>query len=149
MANETKVYRGTTKTLETNGLAILNNDVGIADDATYSVTTDGAGYPDGEFVLGFTFATQATENSVIALYARPLDIDGTNDAETPESGVSTFKGEYIGRFVVNNITTIQYARCIGRNLPDLAQYYLFNNNTNQTISAGWTLKVTPRTLGPV
>lgn len=149
MANETKIYRGTTKVLEANGLAIANNDVGVADDATYAQVADGAGYPDGEFVLGFTFATAPTENSVISLFARPLDIDGTNDAEVPESGAATFKGEYIGRFLVNNVITAQFARCIGRNLPALANYYLHNNATGQALSAGWTLKVTPITLGPV
>lgn len=149
MANETKVFTGTIKTLEASGALIANNDVGVADDFTYSRLTDGAGYPNGEFVLGFTFAVAPTENAVIALYARPLDIDGTNDSEVPESGATTFKGEYIGRFVVNNVTTIQYARCIGRNLPALANYYLHNNATGQSIAAGWTLKVTPITLGPV
>lgn len=149
MANETKIYRGTTKTLEANGLAIANNDVGVADDATYSLAVDGADYPDAEFVMTFTFATAPVENSVISLFARPLDIDGTNDAEVPESGAATFKGEYVGRFLVNNVTTLQTARCVGRNLPNLANYYPFNNATGQSIAAGWTLKVTPRTLGPV
>lgn len=150
MANETKVYRGTTKTLEANGLAIANNDVGVADDATYAQVADGAGYPDGEFVLCFSFGTAPVENSIITLYARPLDIDGANDAEIPESGATTFKGEYIGRFLVNNVITVtQCARCIGRNLPALANYYLHNSATGQTISAGWTLKITSITLGPV
>lgn len=150
MANETKVYRGTTKTLEANGAAIANNDVGVADDATYSRSVDGADYPDAEFVMTFTFSVAPTENSVIALYARPLALaGGTADAEVPESGATTFKGEYIGRFIVNNVTTLQTARLIGRNLPDLANYYPHNSATGQTISAGWTLKVGPRTLGPV
>ena len=149
MANETKIFRGATKVLEANGLAIANNDVGVADDATYSLAVDGADYPDAEFVMTFTFAVAPVENSVIVLYARPLDIDGTNDAETPESGAATFKGEYVGRFIVNNVITLQAARCIGRNLPNLASYYPFNNATGQSIAAGWTLKVTPRTLGPV
>lgn len=149
MANEAKIFRGTTKTLEANGALIANNDAGVADDATYAQVADGAGYPDGEFVLGFTFGTAPVENSIIALYARPLDIDGTNDSEVPESGALTFKGEYIGGFVVNNVITIQYARCVGRNLPALANYYLHNAATGQSIAAAWTLKITPLTLGPV
>lgn len=149
MANEVKYYRGTTKVLEATGLAIVNNDVGVADDATYSLAVDGLNYPNGEFVLGFTFAVAPVENSVIALYARPLDIDGTLDSEVPESGAATFKGEFIGVFVVNNVITAQYARLIGRDLPALANYYLHNSATGQTISAAWTLKITPLTYGPV
>lgn len=150
MPNETKVYRSALVTLEANGLAIANNDVGIADDATYSRTTNGADYPDAEFVLTFTFGAAApTENSVLVLYAQPLDLaGGTADAEAPESGAATFKGEYVGRFIVNNVTTLQTARCFARNIPDLAQYYIHNNATGQTISSGWTLKVAGRTLGP-
>lgn len=149
MANETRYYRGTVRTLEASGLAIANNDVGVADDATYSPAVDGLNYPDAEFVMGFTFAVAPVENSVIALYARPLDIDGTNDSGVPESGAATFKGEYIGRFIVNNVITAQFARCVGRNLPALANYYAHNSATGQSISAGWTMKITPLTLGPV
>lgn len=149
MTNETKYYRGTPKTLEANGASIANNDVGQANDASYSLATDGGNYPDAEFVLSVTFAVAPVENSVLLLLARPLNIDGVADAEAPESGASTFKGEPVGRFTVNNVTTAQYARCIGRDLPAEADYYVYNAATGQAISAGWTLKVTPLSYGPV
>lgn len=150
MANETKVYRGSVVTLEANGAAIANNDVGVANDSTYSRATNSLDYPDAEFVLTATFSVAPVENSVIVLYAQPLDLaGGVADAEAPESGVATFKGEYIGRFLVNNVTTLQTMRCFARNVPDLAQYYIHNSATGQSIAAGWTLKVAGRTLGPV
>lgn len=141
MAGETIVVFGTPKTLEANGGAIANNAVVQADDATYDQVSDGAGFMYADFVLGFTYATAPTEGTVLALYARPLDIDGTNDAEVPEAARPTM---FIGSFVVNNVTTAQYAQLMERQVPKLASYYIHNSATGQTVSAGWTLKVTPR-----
>lgn len=50
--------------------------------------------------------------------------------------------------MVNNVTSAQYMLVVGRDLPKLAAYYIHNNGTGQTISAGWTLKATPITLTP-
>lgn len=141
MAGETIVVFGTPKTLEANGGAIANNAVVQADDATYDQVSDGGGFMYADFVLGFTYGTAPTEGTVLALYARPLDIDGTNDAEVPEAARPTM---FIGSFVVNNVTTAQYAQLIERQVPKLASYYIHNSATGQTVSAGWTLKVTPR-----
>lgn len=145
MTNEAIYFYGTQKTLEANGGAIANNALAQANDATYGVVADGAGYPDAVFVLGATFGTAPIEGTVIALYARPLDVDGTADTEVPETTRPTL---YVGSFVVNNVTTAQYITCVGRDLPRLAEYYLHNNGTGQTLAAGWTLKATPRTYGP-
>lgn len=150
MAGESKYYLGTTKTLEASGALIANNDVGQANDATYATAVDGLGYPDAEFVIGFTFAVAPTENSVLVLYARPINIDGAAVSEPPENGALTFKGsDLIGTALVNNVTTLQTARLVGFRVPRDAQYWIFNSATGQSIAAGWTLKVTPRTLGPV
>lgn len=145
MSNETIVVLGTVKTLEANGGAIANNTVVQADDATYAVVADGASFPDALFTLLATFATAPTENTVLSLYARPMDIDGTNDSEAPETTRATV---FIGNFVVNNVTTLQAMQLLAVDLPLLAQYYIHNNGTGQSVSAGWTLKVTPRTYKP-
>lgn len=139
-------WRGTPKVLEASGGSITNNAVVQADDDTYDIATDGEGAPDAEFVLGFTFGSAPTEGTVLALYARPLDVDGTNDAEVPEAARPT---RYIGVFVVNNVTSTQYSPpLLGRRLPKLASYYVHNAGTGQTVSSGWTLKVTPIALTP-
>jgi len=145
MSGEAIRARGITKTLEANGASIANNAIAQADDATYDITADGDDYEDAKFVASFTFGTAPTEGTVLALYARPLDIDGTNDAEVPEAARPTV---YIGNFVVNNVTSTQYAELVGYDVPDKADYYLHNNGTGQTVSAGWTLKVTPRSRAP-
>lgn len=145
MANETILKFGTTKTLEASGVSIANNALAQADDATYSVSADGGYYPSAKFVASFTYATAPTEGTVIALYARPLDIDGTNDAEVPETTRPTV---FIGSFVVNNVTTTQYAELLAQDVPWNAAYYMHNSATGQSISTGWTLKVTPFTVAP-
>lgn len=145
MTNEVKVYSGTQKTLEASGASIANGSVVQADDATYSVAADGGGYPDGEFVLTATYATAPAEGGGLSLYARPLDVDGTVDTEAPEAARPT---QYIGNFAVNNVTTGQAMVCRAYDLPALASYYIHNNGTGQTVSAGWVLKITPRTVGP-
>lgn len=144
MANEIIRSFGTQKTLEANGGTIANNAITQANDASYSTSADGANYPDAEFVASFSFSVAPTEGTVLALIARTLNIDGTNDAEVPEAARAD---RYVGQFVVNNVTTTQYAACFARNVPREADYYLLNSGTGQTVSAGWTLKVTPMTFG--
>ena len=145
MSNEAIVKLGTQKTLEASGAAIANNTLAQADDASYSIATDGAYYPDARFVLTGSFATAPTENSTLALYARPLNIDGTADADAPET---TRPNQYIGIFAVNNVTTAQSLVLMAQNVPWEADYYINNNGTGQNLSAGWKLLVTPCTIGP-
>ena len=142
MTDEVILVFGTTKTLEANGSSITNGSVVQADDASYSVSADGSYFPDAKFVLSCTFGTAPTEGTAIVLAARPLDIDSTNDAEAPEATRLTVP---VGVFIVNNVTTAQYFELIVRDVPWNASYYLYNNQTGQTISSGWTLKVTPFT----
>lgn len=142
MSGENIVVWGTTpKVLEANGAAITNGAVIQADDATYNLSTDGGGYPDALFVLTGTFATAPVENSSLSLYARELDIDGTLDTDVPEA---TRPGRFVGSFTVNNVTTLQALILVAYDVPRLADYYIHNNGTGQSLAAGWTLKVTPR-----
>ena len=145
MSGEVIVRFGTVKTLEAAGASIANNALAQADDASYDLVADGAYYPDADFVLTGTFGTAPTEGTVLALYARPLDVDGTADTEAPETTLPTV---FIGAFVVNNVTTAQTMALRAYDVPTKADYYVHNNGTGQTLSAGWTLKVTPRTVAP-
>lgn len=142
MSNEVIYATGTVKVLEANGAAIANNALAQADDANYDVIADGGGFPDVEFALTGAFPTAPTEGAVIALYARPLDVDGTLDTEAPETTRPTL---FIGNFAVNNVTTTQTIVLRAYDVPLLAAYYPHNNGTGQTLSAGWTLKAKPIT----
>lgn len=142
MSNERIAVWGTQKTLESSGGAIASGSIVQADDATYSMETDGANFPDAEFALVGTFAVAPTENTVLALFARPLDIDGTKDTDVPEATRPT---RWIGNFIVNNVITEQVLLLEAFGLPRKADYYVYNSGTGQQLGAGWTLKVTPRT----
>lgn len=144
MSGETITVWGTPKTLEANGASIANNAIAQADDASYDVVSDGSSYPDAEFVLVGAFGTAPTEGTALALYARPLDIDGTSDAEAPETTRPTV---FIGTFTVNNVTSTQSMVLNGiyaADVPKKADYYIHNNGTGQSLSTGWKLIVTPR-----
>ena len=145
MANEAIVKLGIIKTLEAAGAAVANAAMSLATTSTYGIVADGASYPDADFVLNVTFGTAPTINTTIDLYARELDIDGTADAAAP---TTTYKQRYIGSFVVNAVTTAQPLKLRAYDVPLVASYYLHNNATGQAMGAGWTLKVTPRTIGP-
>jgi hypothetical protein len=145
MSGELITVWGSLITLESNGGAIANNSLVLADDATYDVVSQGSSYPDAEFVLSGAFAIAPVENTTLALYARPLDVDGTADSDVPEATRPTV---FIGTFSVNNVTTLQTLVLNGlfaSDVPRLAEYYVHNNGTGQSLSAGWTLKVRPRT----
>ncbi|MDR1995148.1 hypothetical protein [Azonexus sp.] len=144
MANETILKFCPEKTLEANGAAIANNAIVQAAAASYDVSADGGAYQDARFGLSFTFGTAPTEGTVLALYAQPLDINGGN-AEAPKA---TRPSVFVGSFVVSNVTTTQYAELIARDVPWKANYYLHNNGTGQSVSAGWKLTVTPFTVAP-
>lgn len=148
MAGELELANpGTAKTLEANGSAINNNAISKADDATYSVFTDGGNWPHVKFVVSFTFSVAPTEGALIELRATPQNIDGTNDAQDAETTRAPYT---IGYFEVNNVAspTTQYAEYVAEKVPWEAYYHLYNNGTGQTISAGWTLKAIPWTYLP-
>lgn len=141
MSGETIVVFGTQKTLAASGAATPNGTLAVAGTASYDVVADGLGFPDGDFALSIIFATAPLEGSSLTLYARPLGIDGANNGEVPETTRPTL---FIGSFIVNDVITQQYILLTARDLPRKADYYIHNLGTGQTVSAGWTLKVTPR-----
>lgn len=147
MANEAIYAWGTEKSLEANGASFANGAMVQANDSSYSTASDGSNFPDARFVLKLQFSTVTSiENKVIGLYARPLNIDGANNAPAP---TATYLEKFIGSFVLqaSSASTDQYLMLIGYDLPREAEYYLLNNS-GQTVAAGWTLKVTPRTYKP-
>lgn len=142
MSGETIVVKGTTKTLESAGASIANGSLVKSTTAYDQMGSDGNGYPDAVFVLAATFASAPVEGAVLALYARPMDIDGTLDSEIPETTRPT---RFIGTFVVNNVTSLQVMELLAYDVPSKAEYYVHNNGTGIAVNTGWTLKVTPRT----
>lgn len=143
--NDAVVKLGTQKTLEASGASTSTGEIVQANDASYGIFADGNSAPDAQFVIGVAFSTYTSiENKTIDLYARELDVDGTNDVLAP---TATFTHRYIGSFRLSAAAAMQYCVVDAQDVPWVADYYLLNSS-GQTMSSGWTLKVTPKTIGP-
>ena len=135
----------------------LGNTTSAVTDASFSdgtndlnAWTNDDDAPLAAFVLEFTTATTGTANTTVDLYARLLNIDdGTGDAEVPDAN---FGHIYLGSFPHNNPSTSLQIASFKTGLPNTKTSQTYNfyiqNNTAQTISAGWELHVTPITYGP-
>lgn len=144
MANEAKFVYGSQATLEANGGSIASGAIGTADDLSYS-TTQTADFPDAVFALMVNYSVAPTADKSIDLFLVPQDIDSTNDAQDV---TTTFLRYFYGAFVPKAQTGAQYIYLEAFNIPKGAKAMLYNNATGQTIPAGWTLKMTPRSIGP-
>jgi hypothetical protein len=99
-------------------------------------------YPSGTISAGAGFN----------LYARMMNIQGANDANTPDAN---HKNKFLGRVAVDEglaVTTDEYTVPITISLPNTytSQVYefYFENDTGVTMSAGWAAWITPKTIGP-
>ena len=105
--------------------------------------------PEASFVLGgATYATAPSAYATVSLFARLLNVDSTNDSEQPDAN---YDGIWLGDFKLNDVTTAQYPT-VDAKLPNAGasqeyEFYIRNNDATQSMSAGWTLKVTPRSRG--
>lgn len=99
-------------------------------------------------VLTCTYSTAPTAKTTVSLYARLMDINGTNDQLVP---TANFPHVFLGAFPLKDVTSAQYIP-IDIGLPNTytSQVYEFyiRNNGGQTMSAGWTLQITPKATGP-
>lgn len=142
MAIVRKAHSGGAITLTTTGSALTSGStVASAGDVDLTALTP-ANYPHIKFALTITFATSTgIENKVVELIARPLNIDGTSDADVP---TSTFRHKIVGTFRLKNVTSAQLIECEVFDADPAATYYLYQES-GQASSANWTLKATPFT----
>lgn len=138
MAGEVIRDAGAWVDLEANGAAIANNAFGQANDANFSLATNGGSRPHLELELEFTFGTAPAANTPIVLHAQDLDFfDGASDAGAPSANQL---GGALGAVLVESVTTTQRKRLDLPFAPANAAYWLQNATTGQTISAGWKLR---------
>lgn len=130
----------------------------VAADGAFSVAADITQFTNTEnsptcvMVLKCQFAVPPADGANINIYARKMDIDGTNDSPVPDKNNLD---QIIGRFVVDgtvSAATDAYLVTNWMTLPNhySAQVYEFyiQNNADQEISAAWTLKLTQTTKEP-
>lgn len=141
---------GTKVVLEANGAQVLNDAVGIADDANMT-STDIGGYPLAIFELytGGTFSVAPTAGAAIHLYERKFLTGGTNQAPAV---TATYKNDYIGTFIVDPLDTAQYLRLEGVPINFLGGTYYIEwvdgGAGTASLTAAWTLDCTPYTYAP-
>lgn len=146
-ANDTIVKFGTLDDLDSTSSTVADGAFSAAGDLATWTNDDDA--PMGAVVGLFTFGTAPTAGETIDLYVRPLNIaDTTKDQNAPTADQPV---TYLGSFVLDDVTTEQVLM-IDVSLPLVASSQQFEfyirNNGGQTLSAGWSLQITPKTYGP-
>ena len=139
-------FFGTQDTLGTSSAAVADAAFSVAGDLSTWTNDDDAPRASVTILANYSVAPDA--NSALNLYVRPLNIQSTNDQEIPDAN---FTHTFVGSFPVNDVTTAQYVS-IDISLPNTvtSQQYEFyiENQTGQSLPAGWDLYVTPKTYGP-
>lgn len=139
-------FFGTQDTLGTSSAAVADADFSIAGDLSTWTNDDDA--PQASVVLLANFSVAPDASSAINLYLRPLDVQSTNNQEIPDAN---FQHTYVGSFPVNDVTTAQYINIqisLPNNVESQDYEFYVENKTGQSLSAGWDIFVTPKTIGP-
>lgn len=143
-------FFGTQDTVTAGGgtSSVTNTSFSVSGDVVSGGWTNDDDAKYVKMVGAFTFSTAPGNNTFIHLYARPLNIDGTNDPPIPDANNRI---GWVGAFFLDQVTSAQYP-FIEFKLPNFqtSQIYEFyiENRSGQTLSAGWTLKITPAANGP-
>jgi hypothetical protein len=145
-SNSAIEFFGTQDTVTSTSSAVTDGSFSVAGDITTWTNDDDA--PAAAVVFEGTYSVAPDVNSTVSLFARLMNIQSTNDQEIPDSN---FQHTYLGSFPLNDVTTEQFV-AIEVGLPNTksSQEYDFyiQNNAGQTVSAGWDIHVTPKTIGP-
>lgn len=133
-------------TLESSGSSQANNTQVAASTANLDNRSGGITGAESyafDFELNGGFGSSPAVGAVIGLYAVPA-IDGTNFADVDTSNHNMPPACFIGTFVVNKAqTTAQRLVVLGVPLDPLLYKIYIDNQSGQTLSSTWTLKVVP------
>jgi len=139
-------FFGTQTTVTGTTATVADGAFSVTGSIVQFTNTDDA--PQASMVAMLDWAVAPSANSSVNLYARLIDIDSTNDQDVPNAN---FQHTYIGSFPVGNVTTNQYI-VIDIPLPNTKSQQIYEfyieNRSGQTLQANWTLKITPKTIGP-
>jgi len=140
-------FFGTQDDLDSTSALVASAGFSIATDLVTWTNDDDA--PAAAITVELTMNVAAADNSGVNLFFRALDVEGTNDDSVPEL---EYPHTFVGFFpVLNGITTIQRStkRVVLPNYKTSSVWEVYIQNlTKQQIDAGWTVFVTPITIGP-
>jgi hypothetical protein len=145
MAGEAKKVYGAQFTLSSGSdAAIASAAVGTPGGTNPYSTTQTGDYPNLALVLTGGFAATATQNGTIDLSFVPQNVDGTTDAKDI---TATYRPYWRASFIVDAVSSSQTYYCEAYDVPKEAKVMIYNA-AGQQLSANYTLKATPFTLGP-
>lgn len=131
--------------------AVTNTSFSASGDVVSGGWTNDDDAPMAAVVLKFQYPSGTIVADGIHLYYRLMNIDGTADEPQPDA---SHKQHYCGTFVTDAgqaaTTDTYYAITIALPNTYTSQVYEFyvENQCDVTMTAGWTMKVTPLTIGP-
>ena len=146
MANETEWTYATPVVLEASGGSAASNAFVAADDTTLG-SANHSNFPWADFALTGVVATTVGSNGSINLYRHDKLVDGTNNSIVPGTANPTL---FVGSFRVPDAqasTSTMYLNVTDVPLAANCGFYI-ENKTNQTLNAGWKLRVVPKTYAP-
>lgn len=149
--NDAILKFGTTDAVDDTTTSAVN-DAAMSAAADVTAWTNDDDAPSAKLVLRWQYPS-GTIDGDIEVYARPINIDGTDDQPQPDA---TYKHAYVGKFVIDTgqaaTTDTVYVTYIS--LWHLAmktsqeyEFYLYNDSGVQ-MSANWDLDIVPSTIGP-
>jgi hypothetical protein len=142
VSNEVVWLTGAQITLEGSGASAASN-VFVAADDTSLASANHLNYPLADLVLKCDFAAAPTAGGTINIYRQDLTIDGTSGA--PATGTA-YKSILVGVVAPSGSASAYYPI---PNVPlSSACQFSIENLTSTSLSAGWTLKATPKTYQP-
>jgi hypothetical protein len=130
--------------------SVANAAFSVAADISAWTNTDDV--PQAMFVLKAQWATVTNvANKLVNIYARPINIQSTNDPVAPSANrLATCIGSFTV-YAASGSTDyfFESTRCDLPNLKSGQEYeFYIENQTGQTIAAGWALWIMPVTQGP-
>lgn len=124
--------------------------------ASGDVVSGGWTNDDDAPTAGFVLTTAAgqsawTAGDTVSLFARLMNVNGTADAPQTDAN---YPHIYVGKFKMDAASGTQDVALIDGDTPLPNQYasqvyeFYIRNNGAVSLAAGWTLKVTPKAIGP-
>jgi hypothetical protein len=145
MSNEVKYAYANAVTLESSGAS--GSSVAFIAATTGSLSsTNHSDYPDADFCLTVvSFGALVGAGMFINLYRQDMDIDGTLDSPAPST---TYKNCLVGTFLLpcGGSGSGSYP-CPNIPLSKICQFYI-ENQSGTSLTAGWSLKATPKSFVP-
>ena len=137
---------GTQDPLDDTSASVADDTFSVVGDLVAWVNDDDAGAASA--VLECTFSVAPDANSSVALFAQLNDLVSTSDQLAP---TANFQHVYLTSFPVKDVTSAQFIPqviSLPNNITSQSYNFFIQNNAGQTISAGWDLHITPKSIGP-